>query len=98
MSDPAADQTMLAIFRSSYGRCLMALDRMDEAERHLQAAVTTLATAMDQGAERFRKNYLEALGNLASYYERNDQTDKAERYRALLAELDAPGREDFDSP
>jgi thioredoxin-like negative regulator of GroEL len=86
-ADLGPEHVWTARARTGLAECLMELGRLDEAERTLLEARPALLQATDPPVVVIRKN-LELLVRL---YDRAARPQDAERYRALLAELDHPG-------
>ena len=74
------------IVRSSRGRCLTALGRVDEAEVELLAALDVLKRTMGETHEYTRR----AAGSLVSLYEEWGKPGKAEAFRALAPQAPQP--------
>jgi len=73
--------------RTSLAECLLELGRLDEAERMLLEARPALLQATDPPVTVIRRN----LELIARLYDRAARPQEAERYRALLEELDGTG-------
>jgi tetratricopeptide (TPR) repeat protein/predicted Ser/Thr protein kinase len=79
---PANHQYTL-VFQTNYGRCLIDLERFEEAEQELVAVLDACSTKADQVSPRARG----AIEGLIQLAERRGQTEQAERYRAILARV-----------
>lgn len=86
-ADLGPDHAWTATARTSQAECLIELGRFDDAERALLAARPPLINATNPNAGVIRHN----LEMLVRLYDRTARPEEAERYRSLLAELDASG-------
>src|SRR5262249_9114514 len=76
---PPADYAT-ALFRGNYGRCLVALERYQEAKELLEASSTGLKNTFGEKDARTQRD----MRDLAGVYDRLGDKQSAERLRAML--------------
>jgi hypothetical protein len=75
-----SQQYIGALFRGNYGRCLIAQNRMPEAEQQLAESCKVLVTALGPDDPRTQQN----MKTLVDLYEHTGQSEKASEWRAKL--------------
>lgn len=76
----SADHYAIGLFRGNYGRCLMALDRLKDAEEQLILACNNLAAAFGPSDPRCGAN----IKSLIELYESTGRSDEAARWKKKL--------------
>lgn len=77
------DWPMLAMYRADYGRCLLLLERLTEAEAVLLESYAVLASVVESGGMLFLPHLRQAAADLTSLYEKTERPGAAQRYRTL---------------